>query len=1209
MTGGVSLAVWMGGVARELNLLQQAAWWRNALPESARLPAPTATAGADERAKVLYLRLLDLLDTTVSIDILSGTSAGGINAALLGLARARSWDLGPLRDFWLKSGAFETLLRDPTEKQPPSLLQGDGVLFQELVHGIDELDLAARSGPPPPGTVSHDVTGETQVFITTTLLTGETGRFTDSYGTQVQDEDHRGLFVFDEDSLRSWDGTQAVALAARSSASYPGAFEPSYLPYENPVAGKPGAPARPSMKKYANITRPHWAADGGLLANRPIRPLLRAVFDRPAERQVRRVMLYVVPTSGGAPDPRATPAPETFAQPWPLGAALMKDLGAALSQSISAELTELRDHNDRMDALRDTRRRMAELGGQGRRAVAALTGCRERLAAAGGSAVEDGAPDSAVFALLTGPMRDDFRTREGAFLARPVITALMRALTTRPAEALAPEWLSALAPGRGTEQDCRDAAVAAVTADWTFPKPGDAGDTLYERLARFGVAPFNGAKATVLGMLREAYVCCREQRPALAAVVRQVHQAFEPAEPPDVEDLVEKTLDKGQATHAALGTVAAGAMTAYWNRRNEPAPATLPGGTDDPSLKGGWARLAAAVVGLRELIPAPVLAPPSIGALPPPTTSEGRRQRAAEELRAYFGFLPEDPDGIALGLFDLHVATRSVLPVGTEVEQPIELVLVSADTRCALAPRRTTAASKLTGLQLHHFGAFYKSSWRANDWTWGRLDGAGWLVHLLLDPRRILTVVQDAEVGGSRRAWFYDRLRELFGGGADPDEVIGVAADGSDIRLTRQAVFTELRFLDDITARVPTSLPLTSMWVARSWQKCITEVELPVLAREMLSTPSTRAHPWAAQVLDAAGSPARAQAAARAAVAAVMDGNWTAEQRRLIESERRAAEADHRAAEPTQPAAEAERRTAGAAQRTAGPERETGGPEQPPGGPAQPPGGPAQQADGPVGHAGVRAHLAGVSVQRTDGRKPPTGGSARPVDGAVTAAAPDALAALLATCPVPDETFDGELGQPLLTRTAGKAAAVAASAVSGFPRIPAPLKPFLASARTVTLAGYRASSLTRGRARTLILTGLAALAVGVLSMIQRATWLGLTGTVVALIGGYLVALGTYSHWRKVLVATGAITVVVAVFLLGCPVGRRVLFGTGGQDIGVVGRDVLPWLRAPWWHPLVALGAIAVLAVLISGLVQAAWRSIRGRADRTNARPVPPAETR
>jgi hypothetical protein len=113
-----------------------------------------------------------------------------------------------------------------------------------------------------------------------------------------------------------------------------------------------------------------------------------------------------------------------------------------------------------------------------------------------------------------------------------------------------------------------------------------------------------------------------------------------------------------------------------------------------------------------------------------------RRLRAAAELDTLLRFLGGDADGIADGLFDLYVATRSVLPVGLEIEQRIELVQLSADTRNLLAPERDSAKSKLTGLQLYQLGAFYKSSWRANDWMWGRLDGAGWLVHLLLDPRR-----------------------------------------------------------------------------------------------------------------------------------------------------------------------------------------------------------------------------------------------------------------------------------------------------------------------------------------------------------------------------------------------------------------------------------------------------------------------------------------
>ena len=109
------------------------------------------------------------------------------------------------------------------------------------------------------------------------------------------------------------------------------------------------------MAEFANTTRSHYVADGGLIMNRPIKPLIEAVFDREADRQVRRVLLYVVPSPGSAPDPTATPAAESFEQQYTFGAALLKDLGAALNQSISAELRAIRDHNDSVDGIADTR--------------------------------------------------------------------------------------------------------------------------------------------------------------------------------------------------------------------------------------------------------------------------------------------------------------------------------------------------------------------------------------------------------------------------------------------------------------------------------------------------------------------------------------------------------------------------------------------------------------------------------------------------------------------------------------------------------------------------------------------------------------------------------------------------------------------------------------------------------------------------------------
>src|SRR5580693_3953762 len=78
-----------------------------------------------------------------------------------------------------------------------------------------------------------------------------------------------------------------------------------------------------------------------------------------------------------------------------------------------------------------------------------------------------------------------------------------------------------------------------------------------------------------------------------------------------------------------------------------------------------------------------------------------------------------------------------------------------------LAPKFQTAQQKLTGMQFHHFGAFYKRSWRANDWMWGRLDGAGWLIHVLLDPHRLHALATAAGDPDRFRAELRARLEQI----------------------------------------------------------------------------------------------------------------------------------------------------------------------------------------------------------------------------------------------------------------------------------------------------------------------------------------------------------------------------------------------------------------------------------------------------------------
>lgn len=367
MTGGVSLAIWMAGVTREINLLAQASQWRRL---GGTFPTNSQLTNESAASLRLYAQLIDLLDMVVDVDILSGTSAGGINAALLASSRVTGSDLGGIRDLWLDLGALTELLRDPRDKKTPSLLYGDERIFAALAKRLPKL----ATGPFPPTTFPEAArTPSTTLYITTTLLAGETSRFTDSFGTLVQDVDRRGLFTFTETDLARPDTAPALALAARSSASFPLAFEPSFLPFTKGTAKKGEVPARPAMAPFTSLTRPHWVSDGGLLDNRPIGVLFKRIFDRPARRPVRRVLLFVVPSSGPAPDPMHEPPPDNVDEPLGLIDGLLKGLAAVTTQSIAADLRAIRAHQDCMEARTDAKLRLAELAATLRNGTRLLT--------------------------------------------------------------------------------------------------------------------------------------------------------------------------------------------------------------------------------------------------------------------------------------------------------------------------------------------------------------------------------------------------------------------------------------------------------------------------------------------------------------------------------------------------------------------------------------------------------------------------------------------------------------------------------------------------------------------------------------------------------------------------------------------------------------------------------------------------------------------
>jgi len=552
LTGGVSLAVWMGGVARELDLLSQAATMR-------RLAANEPTKLPDDHPSRFYLDLINLLDVTVDVDVLSGTSAGGINAALLAYGRACQRDLGSLRDLWLEIGAFDTLLRDPTDSKVPSLLQGDAQMYAQLCRALPRLPQVAH---PAPQRLS------TTLFVTTTLLTGEPSRFTDTFGTLVQDVNHRGIFRFTQDTL---DRTAALALAARSSASFPGAFEPSFLPFQDPVPATKHVPARPAVGELANISRNHWVADGGLLDNQPLDALLDTVFHRPARRLVRRVLLYVVPSTGPVPDPATTPPADQVSQPYSMLGSLLKDVGAVFTQSIAADLRAIREHNQRLEVGSDVRLRLAQMS----------------------SAEND-------LGLLSEDLFTDFRARAAEQVADQLVPELLRLISVWPEAqqppaggrpTVPPRWTAALLPGGTVERDCRRAIAVVLTERWPA-RPTNA-----DELARFGRSTFHGVRSIVLSLLRSACVLLQLDDADPAQVTRlteqltALHAAFRPDEQRDAAQFVRDEATDPQLQALELPAAAAELARRYLDALDRPAampPGCRPPGGPSVAWSAGW---------------------------------------------------------------------------------------------------------------------------------------------------------------------------------------------------------------------------------------------------------------------------------------------------------------------------------------------------------------------------------------------------------------------------------------------------------------------------------------------------------------------------------------------------------------------------------------------------------------------------------------------
>jgi patatin-related protein len=248
MYGGVSLAIYINGVTQEL-LRMVRATARD--PDTDKMLFPTVSgteAVYRDIAKLIdkQARLSstgDLTRTRFVVDIISGTSAGGINGVFLSKALARNQTMEGLKNLWLEEGDFGKLLNDTKSsdyrilrdrgfavQRPERSLLNSQRMYRKLLEALEQMG-ESTSGKAVP------LVSEIDLFVTTTDIEGiplpiqladrvvyerrYRNVFHFRYATEKATGKKRDDFTKVDDPF--------LAFAARCTSSFPFAFEAMQL--------------------------------------------------------------------------------------------------------------------------------------------------------------------------------------------------------------------------------------------------------------------------------------------------------------------------------------------------------------------------------------------------------------------------------------------------------------------------------------------------------------------------------------------------------------------------------------------------------------------------------------------------------------------------------------------------------------------------------------------------------------------------------------------------------------------------------------------------------------------------------------------------------------------------------------------------------------------------------------------------------------------
>lgn len=374
--GGISLAVYQHGITKELlKLVRASAACQNELdptregdggPEFGNGPENDTQADTES----VYCDLLreirrNNLDLRIIVDVIAGSSAGGINGVVLARAIAHDLPIEPLTNMWLANADIARVLAADAKarfwhkwyvrpfvrpliwllsrkRMLPSRLDRETVTklslflrsrwFQPPFDGQGFcnllLDALGVMGEPRASTASLMPAGHRLDLLVTATDFGGTERSIYIHDPPiVREREHRHIFRFSFEQFKGgavqtdFDlyNVPSLAFAARATASFPGAFPPVQIREMDAAlnARRQSWPAREqflhtNFRNYQEFgMNPEQAVfvDGSVLNNKPVFEAIEAASSHVAFRDVDRRLIYIDPHPGETKRPTLDSAP------------------------------------------------------------------------------------------------------------------------------------------------------------------------------------------------------------------------------------------------------------------------------------------------------------------------------------------------------------------------------------------------------------------------------------------------------------------------------------------------------------------------------------------------------------------------------------------------------------------------------------------------------------------------------------------------------------------------------------------------------------------------------------------------------------------------------------------------------------------------------------------------------------------------------------